>query len=72
MCTGGVYVCLEGTCCAECVFMCLMRIGREHKRYWWTSSEVHIMLTGAWVLYWVGRNVTGGQKCTNVGVTCRE
>jgi len=72
MCTDEVYVCLEGSCCAESVFFCLMRIGREHKRYWWTISEVDIMLAGAWMLYWVGRNVTGGQKCNNIGVTCGQ
>ena len=43
MCSDEVYVCLQGTCCADCVFMCLMRIGREHKRYWWTGAEVHVI-----------------------------
>ena len=40
MCSDYMYVSLERNCCSQCVFMCLMHIGREHKRYWWTSLRV--------------------------------
>ena len=50
-----VYVCLERKCCSQCVFMCLLHIGREHKRYWWTSFRVVVCLLA------VDINVTGGE-----------
>ena len=28
------------TCYSHSVFVCLMHIGREHKRYWWTRLRV--------------------------------